>query len=138
LKAELPCILVGHWPCFYANDQIRFKVLKTVKRRLDAFDPDRTKTIWMKNSEIGHYWMARQFSQIVVHRERVAVRTLFPTPKFTLALGLVARRIRVNGTDLKKVPSLRAFRSGTFWTKEQQTFVAFDLGVGETVLSVTV
>jgi len=64
LKAEFPCVLVGHWPCFYVNDQIGFKVLKTVKRRLDAYDPDRTKTIWMKNSEIGHCWMARQLSEV--------------------------------------------------------------------------
>ena len=27
LKAELPCIMVGHWPCFYVNDQIGFKLL---------------------------------------------------------------------------------------------------------------
>ncbi len=137
LKAELPCILVGHWPCFYVNDQIGFQVLKTVKRRLDAYDPDRTKTIWMKNSEIGHYWMARQLSQMVVQGARISVRSQFPTANFTLALGVVARRVQMNGTDLKQIASRRDFRRDTFWVEGQQTFVAFDLGVGETVLAVT-
>ena len=137
LKEELPCIMVGHWPCFYVNDQVGFKVLKTVKRRLDAYDPDRMKTIWMKNSEIGHYWMARQLSEVVVQGQHVHVRTQFPTPNFTLALGVAAQRVQVKGIDLKRVQTRRDFRSGTFWIEGQQTFAAFDLGVGETVLSVT-
>ena len=121
LKAELPCVLVGHWPCFYVNDQIGFKVLKTVKRRLDAYDPDRTKTLWMKNSEIGHYWMARQLSDIAVQGQRVQIRTQFPTPNFTLSLGVAAQRVEVKGADLKRVQSQRDFRSGTCWVDGRQT-----------------
>jgi hypothetical protein len=137
LKEELPCILVGHWPCFYVNDQVGFKVLKTVKRRLDAYDPDRTKTIWLKNSEIGHYWMARQLSEVGVQGPLVHIRTQFPTPNFTLAFGVAAQRVQVKGSDLKRVQSCRDFRSGTFWVEGQQSFAAFDLGIGETILSVT-
>ena len=137
LKQELPCILVGHWPCFYVNDQIGFKVLKTVKRRLDAYDPDRTKTIWMKNSEIGHYWMARQLSGIAVQGQRVRIRTQFPSTNFTLSLGFAAKRIQVRGNDLKLARSRRDFRSGTFLVEGQHTFAAFELGIGETLLSTT-
>lgn len=68
LREQRPCVLVGHWPCFYANEEVGFKVLKEVKRRLDAWDPDRTKTLWMKTSEIGHYWMARELSDITVEQ----------------------------------------------------------------------
>ncbi len=137
LKQELPCILVGHWPCFYVNDQIGFKVLKTVKRRLDAYDPDHTKTLWMKNSEIGHYWMARQLSDIVAQDQRIQIRTQFPTANFTLALGAAVKRVQVKGIDLKPVRSRRDFRNGTFLVESQQTFAAFDLGIGETVLSIS-
>lgn len=137
LKQELPCILVGHWPCFYVNDQIGFKVLKTVKRRLDAFDPDRTKTIWMKNSEIGHYWMARQLSDLEAQGERLQVRTQFPAANFTVSIDVPARRVQVGGNDLKPVRSRRDFRSGTFLVEGRQTFVAFDLKAGETVLTIT-
>jgi hypothetical protein len=89
------------------------------------------------HSEIGHYWMAQQFSEVAVQGQRVRVRTQFPTPNFTLALGVAAQRVQVKGIDLKRVQALRDFRSSTFWIEGQQTFAAFDLGVGETVLSVT-
>jgi len=144
LAAERPCVLVGHWPCFYANEQIGFKVLKKVKQRLDTYDPDGTKTLWMKNSEIGHYWMARELSEVHVQEQRVgqecsvAIRTRFPTEQFTLALhGFPASRVRVDNTDLRQVRSRRDFRSGTFLVEAGETFVAFNLGVGGTALSFT-
>jgi hypothetical protein len=137
LKQGLPCILVGHWPCFYVNDQIGFKVLKEVKRRLDSYDPDKTKAIWMKNSEIGHYWMTRQLSDIAMHDGRVQICTQFPAANFTIALDVPALRVQVKGADLRQVQSRRDFRDGTFLVEGKQTFVAFDLGVGETVIETT-
>ncbi len=56
LERELPCVLVGHWPGFYfGGEEVGFRVLQEVKRRLDQYDPDGSKTRWMKLSEIGHY-----------------------------------------------------------------------------------
>ncbi|MBM4027243.1 MAG: hypothetical protein FJ280_17835 [Planctomycetes bacterium] len=138
LAQERPCVLVGHWPCFYVNERIGFKVLKEVKKRLDAYDPDRTKTIWMKNSEIGHYWMAKELSELSVNGSECRVRTQFPTADFTLSLpGRAARRVQVNGTDLRQVRSQRDFRGGTFRVTDKETFVAFDLKQGDMVLSIT-
>ena len=144
LAEERPCALVGHWPCFYVNERIGFKVLKDVKKRLDAYDPDGTRTLWMKNSEIGHYWMARQLSEVHVrgaeHGEECTVRieTKFPTDNFTLNIrGWTASRINVNGVNWRQVRSRRDFRSGAFLVEGSDTFVAFDLGIGMTVLSVT-
>ena len=144
LAKECPTILVGHWPCFYVNDQIGFKVLKEVKKRLDAYDPDKSKTIWMKNSEIGHYWMARELSDLSVTDGAggsgctVRVATKFPTDNFTLAIhDCTARRVQMGGADLRQVKSQRDFRSGTFLVTDKDTFVAFDLKAGDTVLSVS-
>jgi hypothetical protein len=144
LAKELPCILVGHWPCFYANEQVGFKVLKEVKRRLDAYDPDRTKTLWMKNSEIGHYWMARELSEQWVeedakHQEcTIQVRTKFPTDNFTLKLhDWTAQRVQINGKDLHQVMSRRDFRSGVFLADGRDTFVAFNLAISGATLIVS-
>jgi hypothetical protein len=144
LAAERPCVLVGHWPCFYVNDRVGFTVLKEVKRRLDAYDPDGTRTLWMKNSEIGHYWMARELSDVSVQDSAngsgctLRVATQFPTDKFTLTLRAnAARRVQVKGVDLRQVKSQRDFRSGTFLVAGRETFLAFDLGAGETTLSIT-
>ena len=140
LTKELPTILLGHWPCFYANGGPGFKTLKEVKRRLDACDPDRTRTIWMKTSEIGHYWMARTLSDITVGRgahaaeASVRVSTAFPTANFTLSLDCTAKRVQLGGHELREAKSRRDFRSGTFLIEGGRTFTAFDLAPGVTTL----
>ncbi len=137
LQRELPCVLVGHWPCFFVNDRVGFGMLKTVKRRLNSYDPDKTKTIWMKNSEIGHYWMARKLSEITESGGRVRILSRYPAANFTLSLNLPARRVQVRGADLRQVRSRRDFWSGTFLVEGRNTFLAFDLATGETDLSLT-
>jgi len=143
LEKELPCVLVGHWPGFYfGGEEVGFQVLKEVKRRLDLFDPDGTRTLWMKNSEIGHYWMARQLSTIAIEQgstdaeERIRIDTQFPTPNFTLSFDIMAKRVQMNGSDLCQVRSKRDFKSGTFWVEGKQTFAAFDLIAGQTAIDV--
>jgi len=140
LRQELPSILLGHWPCFYANGGPGFKTLKVVKRRLDALDPDRTRTLWMKTSEIGHYWMARQLSDVTIARgtnadeARVQISTAYPAANFTLTLNAAAKRVRLGDAELREVKSVRDFCSGTFFTEGRQTHIAFDLPAGNTTL----
>jgi len=143
LAKERPCVLVGHWPCFYANEQVGFKVLKEVKRRLDAYDPDKTKTLWMKNSEIGHYWMARQLSELRAEEDAnrqectIRITTKFPTDNFTVAIhDWTANRVQMNGTDLRQVKSRRDFHRGAFLVEKKETFVAFKLAMGGATLVV--
>jgi hypothetical protein len=139
MAAERPAIMVGHWPCFYTNGGIGFKVLKEVKKRLDAYDPDKTKTIWMKNSEVGRYWMARELSDLSMNGPECRIGTKFPTDNFTVAIRDTAgKRVQVNGADLREVKSRRDFRSGTFLVNGKETFVAFDLKTGDTMLSISV
>lgn len=140
LDAELPCVLVGHWPGFYfGGDEVGFNVLKQVKRRLDACDPDGTQTLWMKTSEIGHYQMARELSDISsdttfdeTDEETIHIHTRFPTTRFTLEVGAPLRHVHVNGAELGLVQSKRDFRVGTFWVQGKHTFIAFGLPVGHT------
>ena len=117
-------------------------MLQEVKRRLDAYDPDGARTLWMKNSEIGHYEMARQGSEITTEalpegEARLQIRTQFPTANFTLSLETAAKRVQANGHDLRPVTSRRDFRSGTYLVEAgRTTFAAFDLPVGVTTLQV--
>ena len=142
LEKELPCILVGHWPCFHVNNGPGFKVLKEVKRRLDAYDPDRTRTLWMKTSGIGNYTMARKLSDIRVEAgatpdtERLHVETKFPTHNFTLSLDVVAKRVKVGGSESRQVRSRRDFHAGTFLVEGDRTYVTFDLPTGATPVTI--
>ena len=143
LGKDLPTILLGHWPCFHANNGPGFKTLKIVKRRLDAFDPDRTRTVWMKTSEIGRYAMARQLSEVTVERANGAGRatlrvdTAFPAPDFTVAIDSAVRRVQHGEGELRQVQSRRDFRARTFLVEGNRTFLAFDLPAGKTALEVT-
>lgn len=140
LEKELPCVLVGHWPGFYFNGEKRgFDVLKTVKSRLDDYDPDKTKTLWMKTSEIGHYWMARKFTDITVleDKRQIHLNTKFPTANFTLGLDEHVQRIQINGWDIRQVYSLRDFQRDTYLVDGKKTLVAFDLDIGDTILEWT-
>jgi hypothetical protein len=140
LQEERPTILLGHWPCFFANGAPGFKTLKIVKRRLDALDPDRTRTLWMKTSEIGRYEMAKKLSDIAItpgaksDEAGVSIVTKFPTTNFTLALNREAKQLRLGGKDLREVKSIRDFRSGSFLVKGGRTHLAFDLAEGKTAL----
>lgn len=143
LERELPCVLVGHWPGFYfGGAEAGFDVLKEVKRRLDAYDPDGSKTIWLKTSAIGHYWMARQLSDIttqpLAHGQwQVAVATRFPTPNFTLTVDRRCTQVQVNGRPLRQVDSRRQFAEKTFLVEGNQTALAFDLGEGVTTITLS-
>jgi hypothetical protein len=140
LARELPCVMVGHWPGFYyGGAEVGFDVLKEVKRRLDAYDPDGLKTRWMKTSEIGHYWMARTLSDITTTLGedgawQVQVSTRFPTANFTLALSEPCRRVQVDGVELRQVYSRRDLHEGAFLIEGGQTVVAFALPQGERVI----
>ncbi len=137
LAAGAPCVLVGHWPCFSVNQEIGFGVLRTVKRRLDAYDPDRIRTIWMKTSEIAHYQMARELSIISVTGPEVRITTQFPTSLFTVSVDIEARGVTVQGRDLREVRSRGDFSEGTFLVEGGRTSAGFDLEVGETIVAVT-
>lgn len=142
LDRELPCVLVSHWPGMYFNgEEVGFAVLQEVKRRLDAYDPDGTRTRWMKFSEIGHYWMARRLSEVSVSDESdagctVAVETRFPTADFTLTVDQPAVQVTVNGVPLRPVQSRTQLAEGTFWVDGGRTAFAFELLEGKSELTV--
>ncbi|MCG9129628.1 hypothetical protein JT359_18720 [Candidatus Poribacteria bacterium] len=137
LDKELPCVIVGHWPGFYFNgEKSGFDVLKTVKERLDNYDPDGTKTIWMKTSEIAHYWMSRELSEITINNEQsnMIISTKFPTTNYTVVIDSQLNGLKINGVELRKVNTLRDFQRDTYLIKEKETIIAFDLEFGETTL----
>lgn len=142
LARELPCVLVSHWPGFYfGGDEVGFDVLKTVKRRLDAYDPDGSKTLWMKTSEIGRYWMARQLSDITAQPKgegvwQITLDTNFPTPDFTLAVAARLSQVQINGQALRPVSTVSALTSDTFLVQAQETIIAFDLPQGSSTIAV--
>jgi hypothetical protein len=121
---------------------VGFRTLKEVKRRLDAYDPGGVKTIWMKNSEIGHYWMARKLSDITEENrcagagKCIRIQGKFPTANFTLRMDVPVKRIQLNNHDLREVRSRRDFRGGTFLVEGNDTYAAFELTTAGATLTI--
>ena len=84
--------------------------------------------------------MAREFTEITVLKEQqqINIATQFPTANFTLAIDDSISHIQIDGGDLREVRSRRDFQRDTFLCEGKQTYVAFDLEIGETELVVTV
>jgi hypothetical protein len=106
---------------------------------LDAYDPGGVKTRWMKTSEIGRYWMARQLSDITVTPQgdggwQITIHTNFPTPTFTLAVATQTNHVQVNGQALHEVSTVAALTSGTYLAQAKETVLAFDLAQGTTTI----
>jgi hypothetical protein len=83
--------------------------------------------------------MAKELSELSAEGSRYRISTKFPTDNFTVAVhDGAARRVQVNGMDLRQVRSRRDFRSGTYLVADKETFVAFDLKTGDTTISMSV
>ena len=130
IDAGDPAVLISHWQGFYGlhNDDRRgFNAFKTVVRRLKERDPHGERTQWRKCSEITNYACAREMAEIVVSGNTVQLDLPVRVPEFTLRLkGVNVRGVSVDKQPLSRADTRRAFKSGTFFTEGDATFVAFD------------
>jgi hypothetical protein len=61
VAAGCPAVMVSHWPGFYfQGEEIGFNIFKVVVERINQLP----NIIWMKTSEIAHYWMAREMVEL--------------------------------------------------------------------------
>ena len=142
IDAGDPGVLISHWQGFYGlhNDDRRgFNAFKTVVRRLKERDPNGERTQWRKCSEITNYACAREMAEIVVEDNTIRLDLPVCVPDFTLRLtGVDVRGVSANGKDLTRAGSRTAFKSNTFFTENNTTFVAFNPTHRQPVIAVRV
>ena len=142
IDAGDPGVLISHWQGFYGlhNDDRRgFNAFKTVVRRLKERDPNGERTQWRKCSEITNYACAREMAEIVVEDNTIRLDLPVCVPDFTLRLtGVDVRGVSANGKDLTRAGSRTAFKSNTFFTENNATFVAFNPTHRQPVIAVRV
>ena len=129
IDAGDPGVLISHWQGFYGlhNDDRRgFNAFKTVVRRLKERDPNGERTQWRKCSEITNYACAREMAEIVVEENNIRLDLPVCVPDLTLRLTDVdVRDVTVDGEGLTRAGSRASFKSNTFFTENDTTFVAF-------------
>ncbi len=130
IDAGDPAVLISHWQGFYGlhNDDRRgFNAFKTVVHRLKERDPNGERTQWRKCSEITNYACAREMAEIVVEESTIRLDLPVCVPDLTLRLtGVDVRGVSADGIDLTRAGSRTAFKSNTFFTENNATFVAFN------------
>ena len=130
IDAGDPAVLISHWQGFYGlhNDDRRgFNAFKTVVRRLKERDPNGERTQWRKCSEITNYACAREMAEVVVEGNTIRLDLPVRAPDLTLCLtGVDVRGVVVDGADLTRAGSRILFKSNTFFTENNETFVAFN------------
>ena len=130
IDAGDPGVLISHWQGFYGlhNDDRRgFNAFKTVVRRLKERDPNGERTQWRKCSEITNYACAREMAEVVVEGNTIQLDLPVRVPDLTLRLtGVDVRGVVVDGIDLTRAGSRASFKSNTFFTENNTTFVAFN------------
>ena len=135
-------MLCSHWQGFYGmhdGDRRGFNTLKTVVRRLKELDPDGERTQWRKCSEITNYECAKKMAEMTVEDNKINLDLLVCVPDFTLRLtDTEVRGVSVDGKPLEQASSRAAFKSGTFFTENNATFIAFDPAERQTTVEIGV
>lgn len=142
IDAGDPGVLISHWQGFYGlhNDDRRgFNAFKTVVRRLKERDPNGERTQWRKCSEITNYACAREMAEIAMEGNTIRLDLPVRVPDLTLRLtGVDVRGVAVDGKDLTRAGNRTAFKSETFFTENNTTFVAFNPTHRQPVIEVQV
>jgi len=140
INAGDPAVLCSHWQGFYGmhNDDRRgFNTFKTVVRRLKELDPKGERTQWRKCSEITNYACAREMAEVTMEEHTIHLDLPVRVPDFTLRLTNVdVRGVSVDGKPLARASARADFKSGTFFTEGDATFVAFDPTERQTAIEV--
>jgi hypothetical protein len=134
IAAGEPAIIVCHWPGVYFNgDRVGFNIFKEVVKRLNAHYDN---LLWMKNSEIARYWVAKELTRIDKTETGLAFKAPYACPSFTVRVpARPAGNVKVvfdgKPQPLKEAAKALDLKPGT-WVKEKDgVSVCFDLPKGE-------
>jgi len=134
-----PAVMVSHWPGMYFNgDEVGFSIFKEVVKRLEAAYDN---LVWMKFSELGRYWAAKELTKIEKTGARVDLQAPYACPQFTVGVTAAGNAqpkltIKEQVVPLKEVPKPLALDSGTWARTPDGLAVCFDLPKGPSRLEV--
>jgi hypothetical protein len=136
-----PAIMLCHWPGMYAQGtkngfQAFRRVVTSLKARFE------NETQWMKVSEIGRYWAAKQLTTIERHHDTIALNAPFAAPSFTVAVAAKASHVPAlavagQAEPLTRIDRKRDLQSGRWLSEGNHLVLCFDLAKGKTEIQLT-
>ena len=153
IEQRRPAVMLCHWPGMYCGGSLAgFHDFQQVVTRLDGrFSKE---TIWMKVSEIGRYWAAKELTRIRAAKAHISFHAPFSCPDFTLRIqggskrqgAIGALRIEsgensgrdgVQVQELERVSEQSLLKAGTFFESQEGCLACFHLQKGASVLKVS-
>ncbi len=133
-----PAVMLCHWPGMYCNGAKHgFNDFKNVVTALAGRFGD--ETIWMKLSEIGRYWAARELTRINRQGQSLELTAPFQAADFTMRIGkarpsAVTWSVGRETVRLQPVSALPKLTSGHFFHDGRDLFVCVELPKGRSRL----
>ena len=150
IEQRRPAVMLCHWPGMYCGGSLAgFHDFQQVVTSLDRrFSKE---TMWMKVSEIGRYWVAKELTKIWTEEASISLQAPFACDDFTLRLRGIAKRQgglaalhvesrgdngrgEVNVRELTRVSDPSLLAAGTFCETKDECLVCFDLPKGASAL----
>jgi hypothetical protein len=135
IERREPAVMLCHWAGLYCNGlQTGYKQFQKVVLALEQRFKDETQ--WMKISQIGRYWTAKEFTKIVVVDREVQLKAPYACSDFTLRIestGTIERLLLEQAdtkTPIQSVASHAALVANTFCRSDKSLTVCFDLPKG--------
>jgi hypothetical protein len=138
IAAGEPAIIVCHWPGVYFNgERVGFNIFKEVVKRLDAHYGH---LIWMKNSEIARYWVAKELTRIDKDDSGLTFKAPYACPAFTVRANANPKagvKLVIDGkpTTLTELNTHLTLKPGTWVRDKDGVSVCFDLPKGASAIA---
>lgn len=139
-----PAVMLCHWPGLYGNgneegyQQFQSIVLALANRYRD-------KTQWMKVSEIGRYWAAKELTKITATTDQITLKAPFACKQFTLrvarpAVGSISvltqsYKGQPSTTEVTQAASAKTLEPGKFILDGSDLVLCFNLERGQTTIA---
>lgn len=137
-----PAVMLCHWPGLYCNGlETGFKQFQKVV--LALAQRFKNETQWMKISDIGRYWTAKEFTKIEIGDRGVQLKAPYACSDFTLKVESPNNIERIffersgEKIELQPVASRASLVAGKYFRSERTLTVCVDLpkGTSRLVLS---
>ena len=132
IERRQPAIMLCHWPGIYCNGtEAGFEAFQRIVTSIETRYRDQT--LWMKLSEIGRYWAARELTKLNRTGNQITFDAPFAVDHFTLRIANASGPVRLE-LNLTEVNDSSALVAGTWYQSEQDQIVCINLPRGRTLL----
>lgn len=138
IQQKRPAVMLCHWPGMYCNGSLQgYHDFQRVVLSLDRRFKD--ETLWMKVSDIGKYWAAKELTEVKLAGTSVSISAPFACTDFTVRIPLTGfSKVVVETSDssqvLGSVSTIASLTSGSCHIGDNSTTVCFSLPKGESSL----